>query len=217
MNISRITHATPAATYAYAAKRDFECDTNGKTQIMSQRKSKLSFHSKVPAQMKSYYKDIARQLVEEVPGRKMNVIFGGGRDFLGASMAQENKVQFKGGAENSCNRTDKQNLVEKYLNQFDDKTVVKYVTNTGELIALDYDEVDHVMGLFANNHMSYESIRDKAGEGEPSLTEMTKAAIKILNNKKNTDGWVLMVEGGKIDQAHHQNHARLALEEMVKL
>lgn len=37
---------------------------------------------------------------------------------------------------------------------------------------------------------------------------MTKAAIKILNNKKASDfGFLLMVEGGKIDQAHHQNHA----------
>lgn len=146
--------------------------------------------------MKSYYKDIARQLVEEEPGRKMNVIFGGGRDFLGASIEQKTKVQFKGAAEISCNRTDKKNLVEKYLNQFDNETNVKYVTNTGQLIGLDSD-VDHVLGLFANNHMSYESIRDKGSEGEPSLTEMTKAAINILNNKKNTDGWLLMVEGGK--------------------
>lgn len=146
----------------------------------------------------------------------MNVIFGGGRDFLGASIEQEQKVKFKGGAEISCNRTDQQNLVEKYLNQFDNETNVKYVINAGEMIGLNYEEVDKVLGLFANNHMNYESIREKGSEGEPSLSEMTKAAIKILNNKMNKNGYVLMVEGGKIDQAHHQNHARLALEEMVE-
>ena len=35
-------------------------------------------------------------------------------------------------------------------------------------------------------------------------------------NKKNKNGYVLMVEGGKIDHAHHQNHARFALEEFVE-
>jgi alkaline phosphatase len=151
----------------------------------------------VPDNMKPYYKDIARQLVEEDPGRKMNVIFGGGRDFLGASKPQEVKVKFGGGAEKSCNRTDQQNLVEKYLSQFDNETNVQYVTTSGELVGLDYDNVDQVLGLFANNHMSYESIRDKSSDGEPSLAEMTKAAIKVLNNSKNKNGFVLMVEGGE--------------------
>jgi alkaline phosphatase len=62
----------------------------------------------------------------------------------------------------------------------------------------------------------YESLREKGSDGHPSLSEMTKAAIKILDNNKNTNGYLLMVEGGKIDQAHHQNYARLALEEMVE-
>lgn len=171
----------------------------------------------VPELKRNSYKDIARQLIEEKPGRNMNVIFGGGRDFLGASIPQEVKIKFKGGAEVSCNRTDGQNLVEKYLSQFDASMNVSYVTNSGEMVGLEYDDVDQVLGLFANNHLSYESLRDKGSNGEPSLTEMTKAAIKILNNKKNKNGFVLMVEGGKIDQAHHQNHARLALEEMVEL
>lgn len=52
--------------------------------------------------------------------------------------------------------------------------------------------------------MHYESLRDKGSQGQPSLTEMTNSAIRILNNKKNKNGYVLMVEGGKIDQAHHQ-------------
>lgn len=146
----------------------------------------------------------------------MNVKFGGGRDFFGASLQQETKVKFKGSAEISCNRSDAQNLVKKYLNLYDNDLNISYVTTSGEMVSLDYDDVDQVLGLFANNHMSYESIRDKGSEGEPSLTEMTKTAIKILNNRKNKHGFVLMVEGGKIDQAHHQNHARLALEEMVE-
>lgn len=166
--------------------------------------------------MKPHYKDIARQLIEENPGRKMNLIFGGGRDALGSPMDQVDKVKFGGGAEISCKRSDKENLVEKYLHQFSDDKEAHYVTNAGEMITLDYEDVDHVLGLFSNNHMSYNSLRDKSAEGEPSMSEMTKAAIKILNNKKNVNGYVLVVESGKIDQGHHQNHARLALEEMVE-
>ena len=147
--------------------------------------------------MKSYYKDIARQLVEESPGRDMNVIFGGGRDFLGVPKIQNANIKFGGSAEISCNRTDKQNLVETNLSHFDNKTSAKYITNTGELAGLNHESVNNVLGLFANNHMSYESARDKSSEGEPSLSEMTKSAIKILNNSKNKNGFVLMVEGGK--------------------
>lgn len=177
---------------------------------------KLIFLILVPETMKSYYKDIARQLIEDKPGRDLNVIFGGGRDFLGATIEQHDKVMFGGSAEKSCNRTDQVNLVEKYLSQFDNSTNVKYVKNSGELMDVDFNEVDRVLGLFANNHMNYNSLRDRSSEGEPSLPEMTKAAIKILDNKKNKNGYLLIVEGGKIDQAHHQNHARLALEEMVE-
>ena len=39
-------------------------------------------------------------------------------------------------------------------------------------------------------------------ECEPSLQEMTETAIKIL--KKNNKGFFLMVEGGRIDHAHHE-------------
>lgn len=126
-------------------------------------------------------------------------VISGGRDFLGANIEWKKEiVNFGGGAEISCNRSDGKNLVEDYLKQFDNETMVNYVTNTGELTGIDYDNVDHVLGLFANNHMTYESLRDTSSDGEPSLTEMTKAAIKILNNKKNRNGYVLIVEGGKI-------------------
>lgn len=165
------------------------------------------------------FQDIARQLIENKPGNEMNVIFGGGRDFLGATDKNfREKVHFGGQVEISCNRSDDVDLVEKYLAQFNNESGVKYVKNSGELAEAlsNVHELDHVLGLFANNHMSYNTLRNNGSDGEPSLTDMTKAAIQVLGNKKSKNGFVLMVEGGKIDHAHHQNHARYALEEFVE-
>jgi alkaline phosphatase len=41
---------------------------------------------------------------------------------------------------------------------------------------------------------------------EPSLKEMTEVAIKIL--KKNEKGFFLLVEGGRIDHAHHEGKVK---------
>ena len=60
--------------------------------------------------------------------------------------------------------------------------------------------------------MKYEHQREKGAElptEEPSLSEMTEVAIKML--KKGKDGFFLMVEGGKIDVAHHDGWVRLFL------
>ena len=48
---------------------------------------------------------------------------------------------------------------------------------------------------------------------EPSLEEMTTTAINML--QKNKNGYVLLVEGGRIDMAHHDNYANLALYETI--
>jgi alkaline phosphatase len=44
---------------------------------------------------------------------------------------------------------------------------------------------------------------------------MTRSAIDVV--KKNKNGFVLFVEGGKIDLAHHSNYARYALDETCEL
>ena len=71
--------------------------------------------------------------------------------------------------------------------------------NRAALLGVDLNKADKVLGLFSKSHMSYELDRDQ--EKEPSLAEMTVAAIKVLS--KNPDGFFLMVEGGRIDHAAH--------------
>ena len=46
-------------------------------------------------------------------------------------------------------------------------------------------------GLFADGHLAFEKLRDK--QKEPSIAEMTEAAIKML--QKDDDGFMLLVEG----------------------
>lgn len=69
------------------------------------------------------------------------------------------------------------------------------------------------VGLFAHSHMSFNMLANKSSE--PSLVEMTEAAIEVLSKGKN--GYYLFVEGGLIDWAHHGNAAQLSLDETVML
>ncbi len=57
-----------------------------------------------------------------------------------------------------------------------------------------------VLGLFARSHLPYVIDRD---ESIPSLPEMTRVALSIL--EKNPNGFFLMVEAGRIDHAGHTN------------
>jgi alkaline phosphatase len=72
-----------------------------------------------------------------------------------------------------------------------------------------------IIGLFdqslAQGHMSYELDRNPLLE--PSLAQMTTKAIDILS--KNTNGYFLMVEGGRIDHALHGTNAMRALADTI--
>jgi alkaline phosphatase len=70
-----------------------------------------------------------------------------------------------------------------------------------------------ILGLFTASHMAYEADRDTTAGGEPSLAEMTRVAIGILN--RNPSGFFLMVEGGRIDHALHDNNAYRAITDML--
>jgi alkaline phosphatase len=86
------------------------------------------------------------------------------------------------------------------------------VANTAAAFnAVDASKTDRLFGVFTSGHMSYELDRDASKE--PSLTEMTLKAMDVLS--KNSKGYFLMVEGGRIDHALHATQAKKALQETV--
>lgn len=86
-----------------------------------------------------------------------------------------------------------------------------YVEDKEGLIAAPSNQ--RILGLFNSSHMSFEA--DRAPTKEPSLSEMTEQAITRLSQDK--DGYVLMVEAGRVDHAHHGSNAYRALTDMQAL
>ncbi|MCP3915358.1 MAG: alkaline phosphatase [bacterium] len=58
-----------------------------------------------------------------------------------------------------------------------------------------------LLGIFTPGHLSYEIDRDPARE--PSLEEMSMRALELIAD--DPEGFLLVIEGGRIDHAAHQN------------
>ncbi|KAL6045084.1 vacuolar alkaline phosphatase [Balamuthia mandrillaris] len=60
-----------------------------------------------------------------------------------------------------------------------------------------------ILGLFADGHMAFEV--DRHITQQPSLAEMTEKALHILETVSAGKGFMLLVEGSRIDMAGHKN------------
>ncbi|XP_013109665.1 membrane-bound alkaline phosphatase [Stomoxys calcitrans] len=189
---ARVTHASPAGVYAHTAQREWENDAKIK-------------ENECDADLNV---DIARQLVEWPVGSELRVIMGGGRrNFLNETVFDETDVP--------GHRQDGRNLIEEWkaLKKAQQKKA-SYVWNKKDLLSLgDFKNTDYVLGLFASSHCPYHGDleRQDLKDDVPSLSEMTEAALKVL--QKSPEGFFLFVEGAKIDMAHHDTRARRSLEE----
>ncbi|MHA1169092.1 MAG: alkaline phosphatase, partial [Candidatus Hodarchaeales archaeon] len=83
-----------------------------------------------------------------------------------------------------------------------------FVTNNSALSSI---TSGRILGLFADSHMPYEQERNLTHT--PSIADMTKKAIDILD--QNSNGFFLMVEGGRIDHASHDNERVGAILETI--
>lgn len=189
ISTARVTHATPAATYAHVPERDWEADSN------------------LPAEaVTNGCKDIAAQLLDFNQGKGVNVVMGGGR----RAFIPNTMVDAEG---KSGKRNDGRDLTAEWLAQYPNAA---YVTDRDSFLTLDTANTDHALGLFNSSHMEYDYDRVETGvEGEPSLAEMTAKSIDIL--RKNSKGFVLIVEAGRIDHAHHAGNAARALHDTIAL
>ena len=149
--------------------------------------------------------DIARQMLDSPFGNGPDVLMGGGRtNFMPASQPDPEYPDIKG------RRKDGRDLIAQWKQRHPDGS---YAWNAEQLAAARSD--GPLLALFEPSHMQYEHDRPNDPAGEPSLAEMTRTAITRLADDAN--GYVLLVEGGRIDHAHHDGNAYRALTDTIAL
>src|SRR5690606_17725169 len=177
--------------YAHIASRDWESDS-----------------AMPPEAIEAGCTDIARQLVEMPYGDGFEVALGGGRaNFLPETVDDPEDAGEKG------KRKDGRDLTQAWLDRYGDSGA--YVWNKEQFDAINPDRVEHLLGLFERSHMEYDYDRPNDTAGEPSLAQMVDKAIDILS--KNPEGYVLLVEGGRIDHGSHAGNAFRTLTDAVAL
>ncbi|MFT6088104.1 MAG: alkaline phosphatase [Glaciecola sp.] len=201
ISTARITHATPAATYAKSADRNWE-----------------DISDMPEAAVTAGCKDIAEQLVNfkanlemRFEGSNVNgleVVFGGGRRHFLPRDAAFNSSDAASAVEGD--RTDGRDLTAEWSLTY---PAGSYIFDQIGFNAIDTETTTHVFGLFNESHMQYEADRVNDIAGEPSIAEMTAKAIAILDN--NPLGFFLSIESGRIDHSHHAGSAFGALTDTI--
>ncbi|ALC47777.1 CG10827 [Drosophila busckii] len=144
-------------------------------------------------------KDIAHQLLNGEVGKQLKVVMGGGREnFVDAKTQPWGK------------RTDGLNLIEQFQKEHANNV---YVTTEQQLLAVDVSKTQRLMGLFQDDHMLFH-LETNETTTQPTLEQMTRKAIEYMS--QHEQGYFLFIEGGRIDQAHHENQARMALDETIE-
>jgi alkaline phosphatase len=200
---ARITHATPAATYAKSADRNWE-DISDMPQ----------------SAIEAGCTDIAVQLIDfednlkkRFPGAKkvdvLEVIMGGGRRHFLPKDPAFNSPDAVSSEEGD--RSDGRDLITEWKAKYPRG---QYIFNQAGFDNINAARTNRVFGLFNESHMHYEADRHNDIAGEPSLSEMTTKAIDMLDN--NPQGFFLSVESGRIDHGHHAGNAYNALTDTIE-
>ncbi|XP_075998683.1 alkaline phosphatase, tissue-nonspecific isozyme [Genypterus blacodes] len=187
---TRVQHATPAASYAHSASRKWYSDAD---MPDSAKKDGCT--------------DISAQLLNNTD---IDVIIGGGRKYMTPKGTRD--PEYPRDFSSRGKRSDGRNLINEWQKSKVGK-VAHYVWNKTDFDAVDPETTDYLMALFEPGDLRYDRERDP--KMDPSLVETTEKAIRIL--RKNPKGFFLLVESGRIDQAHHDNRASMALHEAVSL
>lgn len=190
VSTARLTHATPAATYAKTVSRDWEDDGEMPEEAKAQGCTDIAM------QFLAAQERLNKQFGAGA-SNGVDVALGGGRRHFLPSSAE-------GG-----HRKDERNLIDEWQSA---NPKGSYVSDK---VSLNAARQMPVLGLFSDSHMAYASERAVPGAQQPSLTAMTLKALKLLQNKD--EGYLLVVEAGRIDHAHHAGNAANALNDTIEL
>ncbi|NWZ87339.1 PPBT protein, partial [Poecile atricapillus] len=177
---TRVTHATPSAAYAHSANRDWYSDGE-----------------MPPDALEGGCKDIARQLVENIP--EIEVILGGGRKYMFPKNVSD--VEYPHEEKHRGTRLDGRNLVQAWQEAKPRGKVAEYVWHRRGLLALNLSRTDFLLG---------ESLHPRMQKGNKGECEAGK-------RKGGQYRAALGSAGGRIDHGHHEGKAKQALHEAVEL
>ncbi|MFT2091226.1 alkaline phosphatase [Paraglaciecola sp. 2405UD69-4] len=201
ISTARITHATPAATYAKSADRNWEDISDMPAEAVEAGCMDI-------AEQLINFETLLEAKVDNLDADGIEVVFGGGRRHFLPKDAAYNSTDAVSEVEGD--RTDGRDLTSEWQANYASGT---YVIDQTGFDAIDTENTERVLGLFNESHMQYEADRGNDVAGEPSVSEMTETAINILNN--DDDGFFLMVESGRIDHGHHAGSAYNALTDTI--
>jgi len=156
-------------------------------------------------------REIAAQLVPGLPeyntrlGDGVDVIFGGGAGFFIPTNATDERGE-------RGYRNDGRDLREAFVD-----AGYSYVHDEAGMHALTTDDLPAV-GLFTRSHFRYEHDRAADPAGDPALADAVQKAVELLEaeSERRGVGYVLMVESGRIDHAHHDGNAWRAVEDTIE-
>jgi alkaline phosphatase len=132
----------------------------------------------------------------ELIDSRIDIILGGGEQYF-----------VPANAANELGRRDGHNLLDEAQGR---DRGYKLLRARDDLDNLSTWTTDKVFGVFASDQFYFSSLQPEKRR-QPSLAEMTRAAISILNYK--IDGYFLVVEDNLVANAAKQNFGKLAVNE----
>ncbi|CAN5403142.1 alkaline phosphatase [soil metagenome] len=145
-------------------------------------------------------RDMEEEIAEQYCDRGFDLLMGGGNKFFDSAM-----------------RSDGQDLYQKMRNN--GYTVVRNKEQMKRVAGY-----SKLLGVFDDSYLPY-TVDYKSNlelqELVPTLAEMTKTALKRL--EKNDDGFIIQIEGGRVDHAAHINdvagmiYDQIAFDDAVKV
>jgi len=203
VSTARLTHATPAATYAISAERNWEDISDMPAKAIEAGCEDIA----------SQFVAFEQRLEARYPGADVDgieIAMGGGRRHFLPADARFNTPDAFSPVEGD--RTDGRHLMDEWRALYPNGTLA--IDQAG-FDGYDPESGERLLGLFNESHMQYAELRGEDVSGEPSLAEMTDVALRRLDN--DPDGYFLVVEAGRIDHAHHANSSRGALLDTIAL